>query len=298
MTEPPLIASSDDTLERLDRLARTQPGYTHGSFRFSFGKLDYVDPVSLRILYEEVFVRKVYDFRTDAPAPVIVDCGGNIGFTVLRFKQLYPESRVTVYEADPAICRVLKENVRTLGLVGVEVVCAGVWCEDGEMDFVAEGGDGGRLVEGGNARVRTIRLADRLKDPVDLLKLDIEGAEWEVLADLCDSGALDRVSHLIVEFHGRRNHRYTFGRLLSQIAEAGFDFTFPWSYCEPGLPGDREPTPFPYAKDGKYICFFQAWRPLVSRSGATLHALNESVRSEPSHHAGNEASVQRRSHVR
>lgn len=239
---------------------RAQPEYSHGSFEFSFGNLHYVDPVSLRILYEEVFVRKLYDFRTDVPAPVIVDCGGNVGFTVLRFKQLYPESRVTVYEADPAICCVLKENVRTLGLTGVEVVCAGVWHSDGEFGFVTEGGDGGRLAQEGNVRVPTLRLADRLKDPVDLLKLDIEGGEWEVLADLCDSGALDRVNHLIVEFHGRRGNRHAFGRLLCQIAEAGFDFTFPWSSCEPGLPGDPEPTPFPYARDGKYICFLQAWR--------------------------------------
>ena len=36
---------------------------------------------------------------------------------------------------------------------------------------------------------------------IDVLKLDIEGAEYEVIADLCSSGRIRQVDQLLVEFH-------------------------------------------------------------------------------------------------
>lgn len=53
---------------------------------------------------------------------MILDCGGNIGMSVIWFKQRYPRARITVFEADPQTADLLEENVRTLGLASVTVV--------------------------------------------------------------------------------------------------------------------------------------------------------------------------------
>lgn len=49
-------------------------------------------------------------------------------------------------------------------------------------------------------------LAGAARDECDVLKLDIEGAEYEVLNDLCARGEIRRVRQLLVEFHHRATH--------------------------------------------------------------------------------------------
>ena len=55
-------------------------------------------------------------------------------------------------------------------------------------------------------KVATVRLADVLRDeaPVFMLKLDIEGTEWEVLEDCLDEGVLKDVEHIYLEDHTNR----------------------------------------------------------------------------------------------
>ena len=50
-------------------------------------------------------------------------------------------------------------------------------------------------------RVEVVRLSSELPAHVDLLKLDVEGMEWDVLEDLVEAGALPRIDRLAVEYH-------------------------------------------------------------------------------------------------
>lgn len=251
---------NDDTSERLRQLSLASPRYRPGRFRFSFGEIEYVDAETLAIQYQEIFRDKLYDFSTAETRPFIVDCGGNIGLSVIRFKQLYPDCEIICYEADPKICDVLRGNLGALGYSDVKVESAAVWTNSGTAKFVVEGGEGGRLAAEGTLTVPAVRLADQIARKVDLLKMDIEGAEWAVLDDLGRSGALRHVRNLIVEFHGWTKEGRTLGNILTSLVEFGFTYTFPWSFCEPGLAGPNEPTPFAYAKDAKFILFLHAWR--------------------------------------
>jgi Methyltransferase FkbM domain len=61
----------------------------------------------------------------------------------------------------------------------VTVVDKAVWFPKGILSFASEGGDVGRLGED-STEVTATRLRDWLTEPIDLLKLDIEGAEVEV----------------------------------------------------------------------------------------------------------------------
>ncbi len=74
---------------------------------FPFGRIRYVDTDSLRTTYYQIFVEGIYQVDGLGAAPTIIDCGGNIGLSVIAFKQRYPQARILTFEADPTLAAVL-----------------------------------------------------------------------------------------------------------------------------------------------------------------------------------------------
>src|SRR5205814_5177552 len=135
--------------------------------------------------FHAIFVDECYALRSHNDHPLILDCGANIGLSVLYLKRLYPKSRIIAFEPDHAIFDVLKHNVHGNGFTDVELVRAAVWSQTTTLRFWREGTGAGRVVgttnQTGLIDVPAIRLRDRLEAaPIDFLKLDIEGAETEV----------------------------------------------------------------------------------------------------------------------
>jgi FkbM family methyltransferase len=251
-----------ETLARLSWIARRQPRYTAGHFQFSFGDLRYRDALVLKYQYREIFVERDYDFVCSHDAPVILDCGGHIGLSVIWFKQRYPQSRVTVFEADPTTAEVLASNTNVVKLKDVEIIQAAVWNQSGIVSFANDGADAGRIDNrAGQQEVRSVRLADFIREPVDLLKLDIEGAEYSVVSDLSESGKIQLVRRLICEIHSRPEDRDQIAALLSALVQSGFKISFNHARSAPDLRGDAEPTPFVAVPDGKCLLHLYAWRP-------------------------------------
>jgi hypothetical protein len=83
---------------------------------------------------------------------------------------------------------------------------------------------------GGRPRavVRAVRLADYLHGPIDLLKLDIEGAEAPVLLDCRDR--LKQVDHVFVEYHSLIGQPQPLDVIVSVLRSSGFRF-----YAQPQL---------------------------------------------------------------
>ena len=253
--------SETETDVRLDRFTGRERRYKPGQFRFPFGSVSYVDGPSLRYQYQEIFIQRCYDFETVGTAPVIIDCGGNVGMSVIRFKQLYPEAKITVFEADPEIALVLSGNVANLGLRDVIVVNAAAWDRNGQVSFKAEHADGGRIEDAGSLqRVKAVRLADLITGPVDMLKMDIEGAEYAVIQDLCETGRIAHVNRFVCEIHGRDKQSEQLGEVLSALTRAGLSLTFNFARSAPDMPGNDSPTPFTSVPDGKFLLHLYAWR--------------------------------------
>jgi FkbM family methyltransferase len=235
--------------------------HTDDHFQFPFGDLRYVDALVLKYQYREIFIQRGYDFACSHDSPLILDCGGNIGLSVVWFKQRYPQSRVTVFEADPSIAEILKSNMAALKLKDVEIVQAAAWNQTGTVSFAGDGADAGRInVRDGHREVRSIRLADFITEPVDLLKLDIEGAEYGVVSDLYGTGKLHLVNRLICEIHSRPDERHQIAALLTALIQDGFKISFNHARSAPDLRGDVEATPFASVPDGKCLLHLYAWR--------------------------------------
>jgi FkbM family methyltransferase len=200
------------------------PRHASGMIRLAGTDWRYLDYASFAAQFRSIFVEHQYAFRREEVErlPRILDCGSNIGVSAIWFARTCPSAAITCFEPDPALCRCLAANLTAAGLrERVAVVDAAVWhrAED-QVRFTPDGADGGHISPEGHASVRTVRLADYLVEPVGLLKMDIEGAELDVLLDC--AGGLRHVSQLILEYHSMTGRPQRLGECLSLLESSGF----------------------------------------------------------------------------
>ena len=107
----------------------------------------------------------------------------------------------------------------------IELFNKAVWVNDEDLGFSQEGADAGSIY-GSNDKIKVgaVRLKNLLEKEakINLLKIDIEGAEIDVLLD-CD-GSLKCIDNLFIEYHGWRNSPQRLQDLLSVLSRNGFRY--------------------------------------------------------------------------
>ncbi len=203
---------------RLRRVKRFQPG----TIRL-FGRcFHYVDGPSFLSAFWEIFVQEIYDFTTANPEPVFVDAGANVGLASCYLLQKYTNAKIIAFEPDPAIADCFERNTAKYGSqIDLHRVALGD-CEK-IATFYQEGGDSGSLVDDSNGTglaVSLRKLSSYLPDRVDFLKLDVEGAELDVIRDCAP--LLDRVERLFVEIHCYEGDQQENLQVLEVLRQTGF----------------------------------------------------------------------------
>lgn len=247
------------------RRAERIPRFTSGEIKLLNYQLRYSDLLTICPQWDDLFVRQALRFDFKGSSPRIIDCGANIGLSSLYFKRLYPGARIKAYEADPDIHAILSENLRRNGASDVDCVNAAVWIQNGRINFLCEGADSGTLTElagdlnGTDRSVPSVRLRDILaEENVDLLKIDIEGAEREVLMD-CAS-VLGNVRAMLLDLHDFAPRQRNIPAILNLLEQEGFMYTLdelrllPW---RPPVAGEESPF------RGHALCWallVRAWR--------------------------------------
>jgi FkbM family methyltransferase len=214
--------------ERERRRLRTLPRYHAASTDLLGPTILFADARSFLFSHRQIFDAEIYRFDTSDAAPRILDCGANIGLSVLYFKRLHPRSRITAFEPDPNLFSMLEANCRSHALADVELVPKAAWTCEALLPFSAEGSDAGRLLGIGpgiaRAAERTVaaaRLRDHLGgERIALLKLDVEGAEAEILLDCADR--LGDVERVFVEAHSLIGREQRLDEVLAVLRSAGF----------------------------------------------------------------------------
>ena len=172
-------------------------------------RVEYFNQSHALFLVHEIFVDGAYTFASKAACPRIVDCGANIGLSIIFFKALHPGADIVAFEPDPVTFARLKDTMNRNGLGDVRLVNAAVAEEEKAMTLYRGKDDAGSIVSsldpgwGGPAgeSVPAVRLSNTIQAPIDLLKLDVEGAEYGVIRDLVATGAIAHVREAIIEFH-------------------------------------------------------------------------------------------------
>jgi FkbM family methyltransferase len=202
----------------------------------------YFDAANFAQLFREIFVNRLYDVPLASDAPKIIDCGSNIGMSILFFKNLYPKASIVGFEPNPLTFPTLRENIERNALSDVALYQKALSDRPGTIEFFVKEHEPGALDVGmfagsgaTSVTVQAVQLSSYIDGEVDLLKLDIEGAEELVLTDLAKQNKLRHVRNIVCEYH--HHHRRDSGsdRLsdtLGILEKAGFSYQLD-AYCGP-----------------------------------------------------------------
>ena len=138
-------------------------------------------------------IHRLFD-RWVRPGDTVVDVGANIGWNAVRAARLAgPEGRVVAVEPTPDTLAVLRRNVAACGLGTIEVAPAAAGRAAGTAELFVRGGvSAGNSLYPESRYARVTRVVEVPVVPLDalvegvagLVKIDVEGAELEVLAGM------------------------------------------------------------------------------------------------------------------
>jgi len=161
----------------------------------------------LFVLYE-VLAFNAYHIASSLLSPdnvrVVVDCGANIGITSLFLAARYPGATILSLEPHPENFALLKTNVAGVPRIFPIRACVTGNPQTAVRFTIDQAAWGNRIAtDSHGVLVPAITIEELCKqngiEKIDLLKLDIEGAEEQVL----ENGTfLARTEHIIVELHG------------------------------------------------------------------------------------------------
>ena len=157
------------------------------------------------------------------PGDVVLDVGAFTGATAWRFAwQLKGRGRIVALE--PVMANYGRLARRRIP--GLLPLCVGAWNEDTTLAF-DEKGSSSKVSEGGSSRLHVCRLDDlvrRLALPhVDLIKLDIEGAERQALEGAAEIIAKHRPK-LQVSIYHRNADLYELPLLIRSMVRGPYEF--------------------------------------------------------------------------
>jgi FkbM family methyltransferase len=162
--------------------------------------------------FEQIFIKQEYDFDVKRNPKIIVDAGANIGLASIYFSNKFPDVKIIAIEPEESNLEILKRNIAPYE--NIILVCKALWHENtrinlvdpglGKWGFMTQAQDSaeerhGQIVyEVQGVTVDTI-MKEQGIDHIDILKIDIEGAERELFRD--PSSWIEKVDSLIIELH-------------------------------------------------------------------------------------------------
>lgn len=174
--------------------------------------VSYLNSEEFHRVKKEIFSQHVYYFETSNPQPKIIDAGAHTGLATLYFKKLFPAAHITALEPLPQNFKLLEENVWQNNLNDIQTLEMALWPITGTIQLHYDQtpdrwfSTASTLPKAWNQQqsttfvdVPSITLSSLLNEPVDFLKLDIEGAEQAVIEEATNQ--LENIREMIIEFH-------------------------------------------------------------------------------------------------
>jgi FkbM family methyltransferase len=177
------------------------------------------------LLLMQIFVEQEYRLPA-ANVRRIVDLGANIGMATVYLSRLFPDAEIACVEPSPQNIPVLKQAIALNG-IRARVFEAAIGPAEGSVDlFLSSRPDCTSIVHAvdsvGVVKVPQLSMGQVMRqmgwDDIDLLKLDIEGAERFLLAE--NNSWLDKVRAVVGEGHA--NVGYSYAQLQRDLGEHGF----------------------------------------------------------------------------
>jgi FkbM family methyltransferase len=186
-----------------------------------------------RVPVYEVFAEDAYRldwFTADLGEELLaVDIGGHIGCFSMAFARLHPKANVQAFEASPSTAAYTRRNMELNAFTErVTVNNTAVASSSGTLQFADNAGGSGlngiTAPEGTpTIQVPCVTLAEafaRAGGPVDVVKIDTEGAEYDIVLGSDPSDWAD-VQRLVMEYHPVDGHSWD--ELRTFLSKAGLE---------------------------------------------------------------------------
>lgn len=163
---------------------------------------------------------------------LILDCGGNIGCSAVFFAKVYPSAQIYVVEPERVNFKILTYN--TVFYDNVHPINAAIWDKETFIGVKDVGlGEWGYMTfettEDDPKALRTTTISKILEESgfaeIDLLKIDIEGAEKEVFGAADVDAWLSKVKVLVIELHDRMKKGCSY-EFFKAISKYQWNFSF------------------------------------------------------------------------
>jgi FkbM family methyltransferase len=178
-----------------------------------------------------------YDYPELTPDSLVIDAGGYEGNWAAEISRKYG-CRILIFEPVKRFFDRIADRFKDNDKVGVNHCgLGGKDCGAGkEVEFHIQNDSTGQFA--GSAEVEMVELFDasyvigNMGQEIGVLKLNVEGAEFQILWSLLDSGCIKKVKNLQVQFHpvipNAGDHRATIQKRLAETHECVYDCPFIW----------------------------------------------------------------------
>jgi len=165
--------------------------------------------------HEYLPVVKIFDQLFSHPPQLIFDLGANIGLTSVYFSKFYPKSTIVAIEPFPDNAELAQINMAKNNFFNFKIIKGGIWNKNTNLSLNRNFRDGKEwsinLTENILGEIKGYSLSDIFEtynQPIDILKIDIEGAERELFSEISYSSRfLPKVKIIAIEIHDEFNCR-------------------------------------------------------------------------------------------
>lgn len=205
-------------------------------------KLSFFSYPAFLMSFDEIFIKKDYYFIAKKPSPMIIDCGANIGLATIFFKKLYPKSRLISFEPDKRAFEMLKKNIEVNKLRDIELHNKAIHDSEGKIRFYFDSKNPASLAMSidkkrmpkASVKVDATTLSSHIKEEIDFLKMDIEGAEDAVIEELSGKKKLTMIREMVIEYHHHiDNRKDNLSKMLDILEKNGFGYQLGASFESP-----------------------------------------------------------------
>lgn len=196
--------------------------------------LDYsINHPTLPIL-KEIFEQRTYsDCFPFYQKATIIDVGAHFGyFSLFAHKNLHPDSKIIAIEASKENVERLEQNIEKNTIQNVEVVSCGIGEKNGEMQLYKGANVNHSILknyslakkQGEIIRIQTLtQIIETYRlEYIDFLKLDCEGAEYQILETLPPE-VYQKIGVISMEFHDLKDAKYNGNFLRQLLIQNGFN---------------------------------------------------------------------------
>ncbi|MDD4251013.1 MAG: FkbM family methyltransferase [Candidatus ainarchaeum sp.] len=158
------------------------------------------------VIYEQIFIKKEYNYKIDFVPKIIIDAGANVGYSAIFFARKFKDAKIYAIEPEKSNFEVLIKNTKKYK--NIKSFNFALWDKNTKINLIETSfGKCGFVTEKIKSKkstfVKSLTINKLIKDNnidvIDILKIDIEGSEKEIFSKNFDW--LSKVKLIFIELH-------------------------------------------------------------------------------------------------